>query len=240
MNLPNKLSLIRILLIPIIMIVYFIEPLRNIVVFEGILNLSWCNLIILILAIAGALTDFFDGQYARKHNLVTDLGKFLDPLADKLLVVTLLIIIYDQGHYYQHIFDTTPSIQRSGDTFTILIEWWMIIIILAREFMVTGIRLIAAGKKEVIAASKLGKLKTVLQFITLIFILSGCAVLKDPTDGILYNYSLAFIIISKILIIATLAMTIFSGYDYIEKNIHFLKDNSIKTKSKKSKKNKGE
>ena len=171
MNLPNKLSLIRILLIPIIMIVYFIEPLRNIVVFEGVLNLSWCNLIILILAIAGALTDFFDGQYARKHNLVTDLGKFLDPLADKLLVVTLLIIIYDQGQYYQHIFDTTPSAQRSGDTFTVLIEWWMLIIILAREFMVTGIRLIAAGKKEVIAASKLGKLKTVLQFITLIFIL---------------------------------------------------------------------
>ena len=240
MNLPNKLTIFRMALVPIIMIVYWIEPLRNMIVFEGAYHLSVCNLIIFILALTGTLTDFFDGQYARKHNLVTDLGKFLDPLADKLLVVTLLIIIYDQGHYYQHIFDTTPSIQRSGDTFTILIEWWMLIIILAREFMVTGIRLIAAGKKEVIAASKLGKLKTVLQFITLIFILSGCAVLKDPTDGILYNYSLAFIIISKILIIATLAMTIFSGYDYIEKNIHFLKDNSIKTKSKKSKKNKGE
>ena len=236
MNLPNKLSLIRILLIPVIMIVYFIEPLRTMPVFEGFNNLSWCNLIILILAIAGALTDFFDGQYARKHNLVTDLGKFLDPLADKLLVVTLLIIIYDQGQYYRQLFASVGENHRSGTAVPVLLEWWMLIVILAREFMVTGIRLIAAGKKEVIAASKLGKLKTVLQFVTLIIILFGCAVCQNPTDGKLYAYGAGFEIFTKILIIGMLAATIFSGYDYIEKNLHFLKDNSVDKKQKKSQK----
>ena len=101
MNLPNKLSLIRILLIPVIIIVYSIEPLRNQMLFDGAFHLSVCNAIILVLAVAGALTDLFDGKYARKHNLVTDLGKFLDPLADKLLVVTLLVIVYDQCNYDQ-------------------------------------------------------------------------------------------------------------------------------------------
>ena len=74
MNLPNKLSLFRIILIPIIMIVYGIEPLRNQMVFDGAYHLSLANAIILVLAVIGALTDLFDGKYARKHNLVTDLG----------------------------------------------------------------------------------------------------------------------------------------------------------------------
>ena len=141
MNLPNKLSIARIALIPIIMIVYFQESLRNTMVFEGAFHLSACNLIILILAVIGALTDLFDGKYARKHNLVTDLGKFLDPLADKLLVLTLLIVIYDQCNYYSSMY----YINTGGQKLDQLLRWWMLIIILAREFMVTGIRLVAAG-----------------------------------------------------------------------------------------------
>ena len=229
MNLPNKLSIARIALIPIIMIVYFQESLRNTMVFEGAFHLSACNLIILILAVIGALTDLFDGKYARKHNLVTDLGKFLDPLADKLLVLTLLIVIYDQCNYYSSMY----YINTGGQKLDQLLRWWMLIIILAREFMVTGIRLVAAGKKQVIAANWYGKVKTTLQFITLIFMLAGCAVLENPDTGKMVPYSVFYVIVTYLLLIATLAMTIFSGYDYIIKNIDVLKDDAQK-KNKKS------
>ncbi|MBQ4571289.1 MAG: CDP-alcohol phosphatidyltransferase family protein [Bacilli bacterium] len=231
MNLPNKLSLIRILLIPVIMIVYSIEPLRNQMVFEGAYHLSVCNLIIMILAIAGALTDLFDGKYARKHNLVTDLGKFLDPLADKLLVLTLLIIIYDQCNYYGSLY----YLDTGGKELDLLLRWWMVLIILAREFMVTGIRLVAAGKKQVIAASWYGKVKTTLQFVTLIILLAGCAVLENPNNGDLVPYEPLYVIFVNILLIATLAVTIFSGYDYIVKNLDNLKDNTYKKKNKSQK-----
>lgn len=231
MNLPNKLSLIRILLIPVIMIVYSIEPLRNQTVFEGAYHLSVCNLIIMILAIAGALTDLFDGKYARKHNLVTDLGKFLDPLADKLLVLTLLIIIYDQCNYYGALY----YLDTGGKELDLLLRWWMVLVILAREFMVTGIRLVSAGKKQVIAASWYGKVKTTLQFVTLIILLAGCAVLENPNNGDLVPYEPLYVIFVNILLIATLAVTIFSGYDYIVKNLDNLKDNTYKKKNKSQK-----
>ena len=228
MNLPNKLSLIRIILIPIIMIVYWIEPLRNQMVFDGAYHLSLANAIILVLAVAGALTDLFDGKYARKHNLVTDLGKFLDPLADKLLVVTLLIIIYDQSNYYA----TLYHFETGGEKLDLLVRWWMVLIILAREFMVTGIRLVSAGKKQVIAASWYGKVKTTLQFITLIVLLAGCAVLENPDTGELVPYNPIYVVFVYILLIATLFITIYSGYDYIVKNIGNLKDDSVKKKNK--------
>ena len=231
MNLPNKLSLIRILLIPVIMIVYSIEPLRNQMVFEGAYHLSVCNLIIMILAIAGALTDLFDGKYARKHNLVTDLGKFLDPLADKLLVLTLLIIIYDQCNYYGALY----YLDTGGKELDQLLRWWMVLVILAREFMVTGIRLVSAGKKQVIAASWYGKVKTTLQFVTLIILLAGCAVLENPNNGDLVPYEPLYVIFVNILLIATLTVTILSGYDYIVKNIDNLKDNTYKKKNKSQK-----
>ena len=231
MNLPNKLSLIRILLIPVIMIVYSIEPLRNQMVFEGAYHLSVCNLIIMILAIAGAWTDLFDGKYARKHNLVTDLGKFLDPLADKLLVLTLLIIIYDQCNYYGALY----YLDTGGKELDLLLRWWMVLVILAREFMVTGIRLVSAGKKQVIAASWYGKVKTTLQFVTLIILLAGCAVLENPNNGDLVPYEPLYVIFVNILLVATLAATIFSGYDYIVKNLDNLKDNTYKKKNKSQK-----
>lgn len=232
MNLPNKLSLFRIILIPVIMIVYAIEPLRNQMLFDGAFHLSVCNAIILVLAVIGALTDLFDGKYARKHNLVTDLGKFLDPLADKLLVLTLLLIVYDECNYYGALYFAENG---GGKELDQLLRWWMVLIILAREFMVTGIRLVSAGKKQVIAASWYGKVKTTLQFVTLIIMLAGCAVLENPDTGRLVPYAPLYVIVVNILIIATLAITIFSGYDYIIKNIDNLKDNSVKKKSKSQK-----
>ena len=212
MNLPNKLSLFRIILIPIIMIVYGIEPLRNQMVFDGAYHLSLANAIILVLAVIGALTDLFDGKYARKHNLVTDLGKFLDPLADKLLVLTLLLIVYDQCNYYGALYFAENG---GGKELDQLLRWWMVLLILAREFMVTGIRLVSAGKKQVIAASWYGKVKTTLQFVTLIVMLAGCAVLENPDTGRLVPYNPVYVVFVNILIIATLALTIFCGYDYV-------------------------
>ena len=229
MNLPNKLSLFRILLIPVIMIVYAIEPLRNQTLFDGAYHLSVANAIILVLAVIGALTDLFDGKYARKHNLVTDLGKFLDPLADKLLVVTLLIIVYDQCNYYGSLYFAENG---GGKELDQLLRWWMVLLILAREFMVTGIRLVSAGKKQVIAASWYGKVKTTLQFITLIVLLAGCAVLENPDTGELVPYNPIYVVFVYILLIATLFITIYSGYDYIVKNIGNLKDDSVKKKNK--------
>lgn len=229
MNLPNKLSLFRIILIPIIMIIYGIEPLRNQMVFDGAYHLSLTNAIILVLAVIGALTDLFDGKYARKHNLVTDLGKFLDPLADKLLVLTLLLIVYDQCNYYGALYFAENG---GGKELDQLLRWWMVLLILAREFMVTGIRLVSAGKKQVIAASWYGKVKTTLQFVTLIVMLAGCAVLENPDTGRLVPYNPVYVVFVNILIIATLAMTIFSGYDYVVKNIGNLKDDSVKKKNK--------
>ena len=228
MNLPNKLSLFRILLIPVIVIVYAIEPLRNQILFDGAYHLSVANAIILVLAVIGALTDLIDGKYARKHNLVTDLGKFLDPLADKLLVVTLLIIVYDQCNYYGALYFA----ENGGKELDQLLRWWMVLLILAREFMVTGIRLVSAGKKQVIAASWYGKVKTTLQFVTLIVLLAGCAVLENPDTGELVPYNPIYVVFVYILLIATLFITIYSGYDYIVKNIGNLKDDSVKKKNK--------
>lgn len=223
MNLPNKLTIGRILLIPLIIIIYSIEPLRNMHVFEELHHLSVCNLLILIITFIGAMTDLIDGKYARKHNMVTDLGKFLDPLADKLLVVTLLMIILDQCNYFAI---------KGGETTTIILKWWMVWVILAREFMVTGIRLVAAGKKTVIAANWYGKVKTTLQFITILFLLAGCAILENPETAKLVPYSSVYVFIVNTLIIATLAVTIFSGADYLIKNISVLEDPSMKKKKK--------
>lgn len=217
MNLPNKLTIFRMLLIPIIMIIYSIRPLReNWILWH---NLSQANFIVLLLIFVGAMTDFFDGQIARKKILVTNLGKFLDPLADKLLTCTGFIILLEQNAQNQIL---------SGGVAPKLLCWWMVIIILAREFMVTGIRLLAAGQGKVIAASWYGKIKTTLQFITIIFLLAGGAVYVEGSN--LYNIATWYDIVAKILIVAMLAVTIFSGYDYVAKNIDVLKETKKKLK----------
>lgn len=225
MNLPNKLTIFRILLIPVIMLVYSIRPLReNYILWY---NLSQANFIILLLIFIGALTDFLDGYIARRDNIVTNFGKFLDPIADKLLTFTGFIILMEQNANNQVI---------SGGTASTLITWWMVLIIFARETMVTGIRLLAMEQGRVIAASPYGKFKTTLQFITIIFILAGGAVMV--VEGKLYNINIVYEVIAKILIIAMLAITIFSGYDYLAKNKDVLKETNKKIRTKKVKQEK--
>lgn len=144
MNLPNKLTLLRICLIPVFVI----------------LMLSKINnffLIACIVFMVASITDFLDGRIARKHNLVTDFGKFMDPLADKLLVLSALICMIDYD----------------------LVAGWMVIIIVARELTVSILRAIAADNGKVIAASGGGKIKTTSQMIAIIFLLIGANFSND-------------------------------------------------------------
>lgn len=220
MNLPNKLTLFRILLIPIIMIVYSVEHLRTTYILWN--HLTQANFIVLLLIFIGAMTDFLDGQIARRRNLVTNLGKFLDPLADKLLTLTGFIILLEQNAQNDLMYKAVGGVAPN------LLTWWMVIIIIAREFMVTGIRLLAAGQGKVIAASKLGKIKTTLQFVTIIYLLLGGAAYCNGTTVVEVGIPLWFELSAKILLIAMVAMTIFSGYDYLEKNIGVLKETKKK------------
>lgn len=210
MNLPNKLTIFRMCLIPVIMIVYGIPGLDK-PMFEQFEALTLCNFIILLIVFIGSMTDMLDGKIARKYNLVTNFGKFLDPIADKLLVVTGFVVLMDQ------------SKEVGNNLFT----WWMLAIILAREFIVSGVRLIAVENKKVIAASMWGKVKTTIQFITLLYLFVGIQYSPDASGYWVYA------IIAEILVYATLVSTVFSGIDYLQKNKDIFLDQ--KQKKKKSK-----
>lgn len=198
MNLPNKLTTGRMFAIIVIIIIALIKPLQNIYVFESVTLDSFLLLIIFALA---SFTDFLDGYIARKRNIVTNFGKFMDPLADKLLVMTTLIILLERGKFSA--FDVSFG--------------FAIIIILAREFAVTGLRTLAADNNQVIAASKLGKLKTVSQMVMIIFLLIDCY----PFTFIGQN---AKNITTLVLIIIATGLTLISGIDYFIKNSHVLKE----------------
>ena len=189
MNTPNKLTLTRIFLIPVFTAAFFIKALPIRFVISAI-----------IFAIASA-TDFLDGYIARKYNLVTNLGKFLDPIADKILVSTALIIML------------API-----DGVSIL-PWYASIavaIILARELMVSGFRIIASSKGTVLAADKAGKIKTFCQDIAILILLVGADVNITP-------YSLMNTIGLCVLGLATI-LTVVSGAECIIKNKSVLKD----------------
>ena len=182
MNLPNKITTFRMLLIPLIIIVDLIAPLKEIVVFE---YLSLANIIMVAIFIIGALSDFFDGHLARKYNLVTSFGKFMDPLADKLLVFTTMILLLNQNNG---------------------LATWAVIVMLAREFVVSGLRMLAAEKGQVIAAGMLGKIKTNIQFFMIILLL----VFGENTH-------IAFVVINQIAIYLSVIFSLWSGIDYVVK-----------------------
>lgn len=189
MNLPNKLTLIRIILIPIFMVL--------------LLNFELYALSGVIFIIA-SLTDLADGKIARKYNIVTNFGKFADPLADKLLVSSALIALC--------------AIERLSTS--VALGVWAAFLIIAREFIVTGIRLIAAADGKVIAAGMSGKIKTTIQMITIIYILFADLLtgfgLPENISGIITN----------ILVIASVFMTIYSGAEYVIANKDLLDTNN--------------
>lgn len=196
MNLPNKLTIGRMFAIPVIIIISLITKFDGIIVFgKNNIDVNLKDIIILIVFIIAAFTDFLDGYIARKNKLITDFGKFMDPLADKLLVLAAMIVLLESGRFA--VFGISLG--------------FVITIILAREFMVTGIRLLAVDNNIVIAASKLGKFKTVSQMLMIIILLLNGypfsifgEVARDTTLTIVIS-------------IAGL-LTLISGIDYFIKN----------------------
>ncbi len=189
MNLPNKLTVFRIILVPIMVIIPFLGITGNSL---GI-PIEW--IIIDVIFILASLTDKLDGFLARKNNQVTAFGKFLDPLADKILVLAAMMMLVEE--------QKLPA--------------WIPIIVLAREFMVSGYRLIAVEQGgEVIAASKWGKLKTVTQMIAIILAFLDLNSFGDCFTGILQGGDLILNLIVTIMMIIQVIATIFSGIDYMK------------------------
>ena len=213
LNLANKLTIFRIILVPIMMIIPVIDGISGLSgSFLEVPNVFWIMNLIFIIA---SITDKLDGYIARSRNQVTTFGKFLDPLADKILVLSALVILVEYGKI--------PS--------------WIPIIVLAREFIVSGYRLIAVEKGgKVIAASKWGKLKTVTQMIAIIFCFLdkfkfGQFIFRVSSDvGVnsaeiyMTTAQFAINIISTIMLIISVIATIFSGIDYLKNGKDLLKD----------------
>lgn len=176
MNLPNKLTVLRVLMIPFF-VVFMLLPIAG----------TYDKWIALGLFIIASLTDMLDGKIARKYNLVTNFGKFMDPLADKLLVCSALICLIDTG--------AIPS--------------WMVIVIIAREFIISGFRLIASDNGVVIAASYWGKFKTVFQMVMICLMIADLEVLALVTDIVMW---------------IALILTVVSLLDYLMKNKGILQE----------------
>lgn len=171
MNLANKLTLIRVGLIPFFLLALYLmaEPIN---IYIGV-----------TIFIVASVTDFVDGHIARSRNLITDFGKFMDPLADKLLVSAALIYMTEVG----------------------MIPAWITILIISREFVVSGIRLVAASNGTVLAASMWGKIKTAVTMVMIVFVMLDLAIPYYQTLG-------------WVLIAAATFFTLLSGYDYVAKN----------------------
>lgn len=199
MNLPNKITVARMLLIPIMIIVPYLG--FNNILFGSVTIGSFITLIIFLIA---SFTDFLDGYLARKNNLVTTFGKFLDPIADKLLVLSALIMLVEQG----------------------IIPGWIPIIIAAREFIVSGIRMLAAGDGKVIAASWYGKVKTVSQMVAISLAFLSRNTFMQFTSVEMGTGTLILNILMSLAMIVAVLMTILSGVDY------FMKSKDIVLKSK--------
>lgn len=197
MNLPNKLTVLRIILVPI-MVLFAYLPIPG-----GVLGIPTGMLIMEAIFIIASITDKLDGYLARKNNQVTTFGKFLDPLADKILVLAAMVVLVEK----------------------LKIPAWIPIIVLTREFIVSGFRLVAveAGGK-VIAASVWGKLKTVTQMIALIFAFIDVGSFFQFVNGSLGGYQLVINIISSVMLAISIVATIFSGWDYLRGGKDLLKD----------------
>ena len=191
MNLPNKLTVLRMLAVPVFVVLMLIEV--NGQVCEG-----WCKWTALGIFIAAALTDLLDGRIARKYKLVTNFGKFMDPLADKLLVVSALIclLIVDNG-------------SRIGNSQ--ILSMIAILVIVGREFVISGIRLVASDAGVVIAASMWGKFKTASTMVAICFML---VVEEIPVLRM----------VTTVLFWVAVTLTVVSLIDYVVKNINVMKD----------------
>ena len=193
MNLPNKLTVIRVLLVPLLILVYMFPYDTtgiNVPVYHILdTDISLVNIIILVIFIVASITDYFDGRIARSKKLITTFGKFADPIADKLLVNTNFLLLASDGKI------------------NIIIP----IIMISRDTIVDAIKMSAASKQVVVAASKLGKLKTVSQMIALCFLLVNN-----------FPFSVLGIDLATILAWIATVISVISGIDYFIKNREML------------------
>ena len=215
MNLANKLTVFRMILVPIFVIIGYLGVL-------GVITGEWLGIPVFLwimnfVFIIASITDKLDGYIARTRNQVTTFGKFLDPLADKILVLSALVMLVE--------FDKIPA--------------WIPVIVLAREFLVSGYRLIAVEKGgKVIAASIWGKLKTVTQMLAIILVFfdkhNFCNFLVANTNEAeamastiqiyMTQGDIVFNVITSVLMIISVIATIFSGYDYLKNGKELFKD----------------
>lgn len=179
-NLPNKLTLLRCALIPVFVALMSFE-------------IIWAQVAAAAVFAVACITDYLDGDIARRRNLITNFGKFADPIADKMLVMSAYVVLVDQGR----------------------MPVWVCLVFLAREFTVSGFRLVAVGGGKVIAAGWLGKVKTFTQMIAVIMLILAPAVPGLDSYGI---------IAADVMMYVALIMTVWSGADYIIQNRHFIQD----------------
>ena len=197
MNLANKLTIFRMILVPIMVIIPFLG------INSEILGIPLTYIIIDMIFIIASITDKLDGYIARSRNQVTTFGKFLDPIADKILVLAAMIMLVEFGKL--------PA--------------WIPVIVLAREFIVSGYRLIAVEKGgKVVAASVWGKLKTVTQMIGIILAFLDVNAFGACFKGNLTGFALILNAIVTIMMIIQTIATIFSGYEYLKEGKDLLKD----------------
>lgn len=196
MNLPNKLTISRMVMIPVFVLFFY-------------LNFTAHYFVALVVFGIASLTDLLDGKIARKYNLVTNLGKFLDPIADKVLVLSALVIFLSKPE----------NIVWTMGSLGLILMSCGVVIILAREIIVSGFRMVAASSGMVIAADIFGKYKTVCQDISVVILLIGAGIneLTDHIAGTIVNYiGLGFLALAVIL-------TVISGVNYLYKNREVLK-----------------
>ncbi len=193
MNLPNKLTVARLVLSFVFAALLSIE------------GLSWGGSAALLVFSLAAYTDLLDGQIARKRNLITNFGKLMDPLADKVLMCAGFVMLCEQGFF--------PA--------------WIVVVILAREFLVTGLRLVASAEGIVLAAENLGKYKTTFQIIAVIYFLLVIAS-REPAfawiSPVLEFRGLGPQVLGQLLIWIALILTVVSGLSYLWKNRKLLAD----------------
>lgn len=197
MNLPNKLTIFRIILVPIMVIIPFLNIPGELV------NIPIQNLIMLAIFAIASYTDHLDGKIARKNNMVTTFGKFADPLADKILVLSAMLLLMELDY-------RLPA--------------WIPIIVLTREFAVSGYRLIAVEKGgKVIAASIWGKIKTCTQMIAIILAFIDTNTFAAFIDNNLFGYELVINVLSSSLMVISTIAAVFSGADYLKGSKELLK-----------------
>lgn len=199
MNLPNRLTVLRIILIPLILLFLLPLPAVRQTADWNAFIFGYGRIVALVLFSAAALTDLADGRIARKRNQITTLGKFLDPIADKILVISVLIALIQTGR----------------------LSALIAIIVIIREFVITGLRLIAIDKGVVIAAGQLGKAKTVSQIVAIL------VVLAEPILVLLFGAwipAIWFTRIGDLAMLTAVVLTLISGYNYLRSGLVYLKE----------------